>query len=361
MSYPAACEDTHATMNTWRMEKPVVGLMGEFSSGKSTLLNFLLAQDVATTKVTATPLPPIWFTYSETPYSVGLLPDGSVEDVDMADPQVDFRGTYLAIRRGVESAALKRCDIIDAPGISDPDLGKNALRFLQPYFDFVIWCTGASQAWRQTDKAAFEKLAKSTRDNSILVITKIDKLRSPKDRAKVLKRVSAETGALFASIVALQTTKAAAVPSSDRVDTTESPWVVTGGFDFTTALDSALSAIQPRAKTAPKAQIDKSAKKLAKSATKPTTTTAEKTDTATMLIQSLEAIKIMPENDRHCHQIDHLIASIHCEKSEQKRRAPLPTACSQVEFDELDIERLLSQIGRELHAFKDGDSIRLDT
>jgi len=217
MSLPSASEETHAVMSTWTQDKPVVGLMGR--------------------------------------------DDGTVEDVDMSDPDINFRGTYLAIRRGVDSETLKRCDIIDAPGISDPDLGKNALRFLQPYFDFVIWCTGASQAWRQTDKAAFEKLAKTTRTNSVLVVTRIDKLRTLKDREKVLKRVTSETRDLFGDIVGLQTTKAAAVPLAERGEVDASAWVKTGGFDFMNAFDGALSKIPAKAIEAAKAKQKKSVAK----------------------------------------------------------------------------------------------------
>lgn len=375
MTQTTASESTHATLSSWHADKPVIGLMGEFSSGKSTLLNFLLSQDVATTKVTATPLPPIWFTYSKTPFAIGLRRDGGSEEVDMQDPEIDFRGTYLAIRQGIDIPALERCDIIDAPGISDPDLGKNALRFLQPHFDFVIWCTGASQAWRQTDKAAYEKLAKATKANSILVVTRIDKLRSPKDREKVLKRVRAETGDMFGGIVGLQTPKAAAIAPEDRSDAAESAWVKSGGHDFVTAFETALAALP--AKPKPKSRAKPSAKPSAKSTATPAKPTqkgasADKTSKpgkpntdagqtpAARLVQSLEDIKTMPEIGRYCLQIDHLIASIACEPSSQKQGTKVSLACSQIEANGMDIERLVSQIGRELDAFSTGEAIRLD-
>lgn len=367
MSLPAASEDTRAVMKTWTQDKPVVGLMGEFSSGKSTLLNFLIAQDVATTKVTATPLPPIWFTHSDTPFSQGLRDDGTVEDVDTSDPDINFRGTYLAIRRGVNSETLKRCDIIDAPGISDPDLGKNALRFLQSYFDFVIWCTGASQAWRQTDKAAFEKLAKTTQTNSILVVTRIDKLRTLKDREKVLKRVTSETRDLFSDVVGLQTTKAAAVPLHERDENPANAWVKTGAFGFLAAFDCSLSKVHPKAIKAAKTKttgsadnLHKNSAKTGQGAAKIDSAEAQEVNPADALIKSLEAIRIKPENDPYCLQIDHLIASIKSDHTNQKHGAMMPHVCSQVDSDELETERLISQIERERLAFRNGGRIRLD-
>jgi len=264
MGTPTASEVTHAVMREWRTSKPVVGLMGEFSSGKSTLLNFILQQEIATTKVTATPLPPIWFTYSDEPFAHGLREDGTIDELDLTDTRADYRETYLAMRRGLDCAALQECDIVDCPGISDPDLGKAALRFLQSYFDFVIWCTGASQAWRQTDKVAFEKLAKSTRDHSILVVTRIDKLRNATDRDKVMKRVRAETSDLFGYVLPLATPKASAVALQDRNAALGGAWVETGGFDFATAFATAVSNTSQNAASDPKRAASKSVPATAK-------------------------------------------------------------------------------------------------
>lgn len=355
MSLPHATEHTQAVMNTWRQDRPVVGLMGEFSSGKSTLLNFILGADVATTKVTATPLPPIWFTYSDAPFTLGLRDDGSLEEIDIADPDIDFRGTYLAIRRGLDSAALEGCDIIDAPGISDPQLGKNALRFLQPYFDFVFWCTSASQAWRQTERAAFDKLAKSTKENSILVVTRLDKLRSDKDRAKVMKRVDNEASALFGSMIGLQTTKATAIPLEARTDDTGSSWVATGGHGFFAAFENALSEASPK-----RGKTQKATASIVSSNAGEVYDAPQQDDPADILRIALKTLKTKPENSHHCRQIDHLIAAIPCDLSEQKRSRKILRACSQIDEDGLELERLISQIGSELSSFGTSDSVRLD-
>lgn len=237
---PIASDVTHQVMDDWQQAKPVAALMGEFSSGKSTLLNFLFQRDVATTKVTATPLPPIWFTYSETDFTIGLTAEGDEVEIDLADPDVNFRQDFLAIRRGIACDALREVDIIDTPGISDPDLRKDALRFLFRYIDFVVWCTSASQAWRQTEKSIFERLASSTRAHSILLVTRVDKLRHAKDQDKVLKRVVSEAGDLFSAVVPIKTTKATAVPLTERNDDPEGDWVQTGGFGLHAALANSI-------------------------------------------------------------------------------------------------------------------------
>ncbi|MCX8508937.1 MAG: dynamin family protein, partial [Rhodobacteraceae bacterium] len=40
-------------IESWASRKPCIALMGEFSAGKTTLINFLLGDDVLPTRVTA--------------------------------------------------------------------------------------------------------------------------------------------------------------------------------------------------------------------------------------------------------------------------------------------------------------------
>lgn len=354
MALPAASADTHAVLQTWQAGKPVIGVMGEFSSGKSTLLNFMLDRDLAHTQVTATPLPPIWFTQSQTAFTKGLRADGTLEDIDLDDSQVDFRANYLAIYRGINTPALSDCDVIDCPGISDPDLGKGALRFLQPYFDFVIWCTPASQAWRQTDKAAYEKLAQSTRENSILVVTRMDKLRNDKDRAKVLKRVRGETGALFGTVLGLETPKAAAVPAEARDDTAEGAWVQTGGYAFATAVTDAISRTGAKL-TNETIVTEPSVDETAEEPTKISTF-----DPQTTLLDTLRSFKEKLRNTPSRTELDHLIAAISADKASYNWDDPVLNACSRIEDDGLEIERVVWQVKAELHAFGASGRLRLD-
>ena len=75
--------------NEFPVTRPVIALMGEFSAGKSTLANLLLGEGRSPVQVTATQLPPVWFSYgSEAPYKVDL--DGN-EDPNALFPQ-DLRG-----------------------------------------------------------------------------------------------------------------------------------------------------------------------------------------------------------------------------------------------------------------------------
>lgn len=224
----------------WYTTKPVYALMGEYSAGKSTLLNLLLDQNALPTKVTATNLPPVWLTYSETATCQGLRFDGVLEDVDLEDTSDDIRDHYLVLRMGVTSDRLKEADIIDTPGISDPKLEKGALNFLGDYMDFVLWLSAANQAWRQSEKMAWTSFPDALRENSVMLLTRADKLRGPKDLQKVHKRCTTETATLFREIVPLMTTKAAAVAHDDRSGDQNNAWVSTGGAALETSLAASL-------------------------------------------------------------------------------------------------------------------------
>ncbi|MFT7108033.1 MAG: hypothetical protein ACJAVT_002565 [Yoonia sp.] len=190
--------------------KPRIALMGEFSAGKSTLSNLLMGVRPLPEKVTATRLPPVWVTHgSDAPYRVDM--DGTTEPISIARledvPVNETRYIHLSI----EADILEVCDLIDFPGISDPNMSSNVWERMLTEIDAVIWCTHATQAWRQSEAAVWEAMPETVRENSILLITRFDKLTTERDRGRVMKRVSHETNGEFGAtfpIALLQAIKA---------------------------------------------------------------------------------------------------------------------------------------------------------
>ena len=64
-----------AQLAAWHSRRPSFALMGEYSSGKSALLNMLLGYRLLPTKVTATDLPAIWITKGTRDKLVALAQD----------------------------------------------------------------------------------------------------------------------------------------------------------------------------------------------------------------------------------------------------------------------------------------------
>lgn len=177
--------------------KPRLALMGEFSAGKSTLANLLVGASHLPVQVTATQLPPVWLSQGTSPpFRVDLqgksipVSLARLEDVPIAET--------ACIRIFGTSATLAQCDIIDMPGISDPNMPAAIWQRILPLADGVIWCTHATQAWRQSESAIWATMTPELQQRSLLLLTRIDKILSDRDRLRVIKRVSKETDGLFA-------------------------------------------------------------------------------------------------------------------------------------------------------------------
>ena len=209
--------------------KPRIAIMGEFSSGKSTLCNVLMGARPLLEKVTATQLPPVWLSYGpDDAYTVGL--DGQAYDLDLAHLEQVSLETTEHVRIVMQSDILRYCDLIDMPGISDPSMSPEVWERLAHLADGVLWCTHATQAWRQSESGVWASFPKELRRNSILLVTRFDKIITEADRAKVMKRVVAECGELFAHIFPVSLLKA--MNAGDD----EAKWIDSGAEAFSGAL-----------------------------------------------------------------------------------------------------------------------------
>ena len=189
--------------------RPRIAIMGEFSAGKSTLSNLLMGAPALPTRVTATQLPPVWISHGDGE-AFGLDLDGARFEVDLDRlDAVDLRRTqYLAIERAAE--VLQVCDLIDFPGISDPAMPAEVWQRAVPLADAVLWCTHATQAWRQSEAAAWAEMPELLRARSFLLLTRMDKIADRKDRRRVLARIRRETEGLFAGVFPVSLTRAVA-------------------------------------------------------------------------------------------------------------------------------------------------------
>jgi len=189
-------------LQSWHSNRPSFALMGEFSAGKSTLLNLILGRTLLPTQVTPTNMPAVWITHGKKECCHILGSNGSFEAFDLGDlPNMKFDANQLLLRLELPIKALEKIDIIDTPGISEPLQQSDYLEFLFPYLDFVVWCSAANQAWRQSEVAVWNAVPDDIYDNSILVLTRADMVKRTLDLKKVLRRCKAETTGKFGSVV----------------------------------------------------------------------------------------------------------------------------------------------------------------
>lgn len=226
---------------------PRIALMGEFSAGKSTLANLMVGANPLPVQVVATQLPPVWMTYgaqpsvivdlagNETPCNLEALRGMSLEDVAF-------------IKFYCEAEILTHCELIDMPGISDPNMASRIWERMMPFADGVVWCSPATQAWRQSEAAVWEDIDENVQANSMLVLTRADMLLSERDKAKVIRRVKSEADAVFSDIFMMSLTQA-----RDAMDN-EELWHESGAGTFVPAflaliagVANSLEHVQPEA------------------------------------------------------------------------------------------------------------------
>ena len=207
--------------NVMKGSKPCVALMGEFSAGKTTLINFLLGEDVLPTQVTATHVPPVWISHGQgEPFYIDS--DNHQNPIDLTDIQSLDVASVRYIKVFSEAEILKNMDLIDTPGISDPNIPEFHKDTAIENADAVIWCTHATQAWRESERSTWVALPEALRAGSILLATRSDKL-DERSREKVRRRLVREAGELFGNIVMFSATDALlAVQDEDLADLLES-------------------------------------------------------------------------------------------------------------------------------------------
>ncbi|MBO9398194.1 dynamin family protein [Shimia sp. R9_2] len=216
--------------------KPRIALMGEFSAGKSTLMNLLLGGEPLPVRITATRVPPVWVTFG-TEAATRILDDGSSEALEVEEfAEAPVEGTRL-IQLAMDADILQLCDLIDIPGISDPNMKHEDWMGLLDEVDCVLWCTHATQAWRQSEAALWEQVSAAVKGPNYLVVTQYDKLRAERDRARVLARLNAETEGLFAAILPIATLDAV------NAGQDEEAWKASGGADLVAQIVQALVAL----------------------------------------------------------------------------------------------------------------------
>ncbi|PWE31394.1 hypothetical protein DDZ14_12835 [Maritimibacter sp. 55A14] len=192
-----------------KQRKPRIAFMGEFSAGKSTLTNMLIGADPLPVKVTATQLPPVWVSYGDQSAfredNAGNVGPFDLNNIDSISPD-----ETRVIRIFQKCDILELCDLIDMPGISDPNMSPELWQNVIEHADLVIWCTHATQAWRQSEAAVWDTLDPKLYSRSLLLLTRYDKLLNDKDRKRVLRRVRHETDGLFGGYFPISLTQAIA-------------------------------------------------------------------------------------------------------------------------------------------------------
>jgi hypothetical protein len=98
----------------------LVPVVGEFSAGKSTLLNTLMGRDVLAVSIVPETAIPAELYYSETEYDEGVRAEQSTERLTNLS---DAAGRYVCVKRHINSPFLRNIEpivLVDMPGFDSP-------------------------------------------------------------------------------------------------------------------------------------------------------------------------------------------------------------------------------------------------
>ena len=181
-----------------QMRRPRLMIAGEFSAGKTRLINGLLGNAVLPSNVTSTSLPPIWLTAGDGPLQRVDI-QGEVHDLGGLD-EVDVADTAYCVMPH-DAPFLDAFDIIDTPGNSDPNIPAESWERMLGFTDAVIWCSNATQAWRQSEKAVWTAMPGHLTDTALMVVTHSDRMPDERSADRVFRRVRREAKDFFSSFL----------------------------------------------------------------------------------------------------------------------------------------------------------------
>lgn len=205
-----------------------VVVLGERNSGKTSVADLLIGQELLPVSAVASSRIPVLVTYAETPAVHGLDREGKRTPIDHGGATGDYTGSlYQALRVAAPIERLRGYELLDTPP------GTNPASFVGAA-DIVIWCTVATRAWTESERVAWAALPRRCHHRALLVATHKDGLEDDSDAACVAARLKSLTDGAFRDVLLVDAHKVD--PAADGTDE--------GGVDPNGAL--ALSAALAR-------------------------------------------------------------------------------------------------------------------
>jgi hypothetical protein len=219
---------------------PCLALLGEFSAGKSSIVNLLLGRDMLPTAVLSSTRWPTYVRYAPYLRIEAISERGRREPVSPDAVKTLAREDLSFLDVGAPNELLRHVELLDTPGFADPFHDPERTLGVVESADICIWCTLATQAWRQSERKIWLSLPARFRSGGILVVTHVDSLAHRGEQSRVRARLEREASDLFGDIVLLSVPDAARAMKPDGGIADAELWQDSGGGALVATLQKAV-------------------------------------------------------------------------------------------------------------------------
>ncbi|MEJ2227114.1 MAG: hypothetical protein P8Y67_02540 [Alphaproteobacteria bacterium] len=198
--------------------RPVrLNIFGEANTGKSSLVNFLLRQTVIPAGDFASQGTFLRICHAKETVLSSIAADGTrnrltskalsrisepeillPSDGEALNGKLTHDGRVLEL--GVPHEFLRRVEIIEARNYPEVRSSRALAQVFRPA-DMTIWCTLATQAWKETERTVWSHIPLAQRKNAFLFVTYRDAIRNRKDEAKIIARLKNDGEHAFADVL----------------------------------------------------------------------------------------------------------------------------------------------------------------
>jgi 50S ribosome-binding GTPase len=226
-----------------RLERPLrIAVIGEFNSGKSTLTNLLIRLESLPTAVISNTCIPTLLFHAPEPKIFAVYHDRRREQLRASSRALSQDIYRLEV--GLPSERLRTVQILDLPGLADARFDGSIDDIAAHAADVALWCTVSTQAWKESERVAWDEIPARLRSRGLLVATHCDLLRNPADLDKLLCRLRDEAGSSFREILPISTVEALAVARQDHAGAAGAIWKASGAEALETAFDALLQSVR---------------------------------------------------------------------------------------------------------------------
>jgi len=227
---------SHRSLRSGFRPVPCLALFGEFNAGKSSVINLLLGGDVLPTAALSTTRRPTYLRYAATPQFEAISADGRRRLIAPDGFKSPAQESVTHFEIGLPNKLLLDFVLLDTPGFADPSNDPQCTLDVLENVDICIWCTLATQAWRQSERETWLSLPSRLRPHGILLATHIDTLAHAGEHERVRSRLEHEARDLFGDVVLLSVPDAMRARQADGRIADSELWRESGGKALSAAL-----------------------------------------------------------------------------------------------------------------------------